>query len=156
MVERVDFSDGDAMMVLKPHIELMCEDGYVFKHILNGHPSMKKERSPLDVSRYEFSMLLGVIRRGDLPSGDRREVITHLNDKLGGFRSVDKLLVSPSPLTPDMDIYNQFDWEFIRFGYIPDYEREIDLRKEGYVFASLKDHDGPSKQGGLFLKKPVA
>ena len=35
------------MMVLKSHLELMNDDGYVFTYILNEHPSMEKERSPL-------------------------------------------------------------------------------------------------------------
>jgi len=57
------------MLVSTSHLERMCEDGFVFRFILNGHPSMKEERS-------------------------------HLNDRLGGFKTIDRLLTSCGALEP--------------------------------------------------------
>ena len=154
MVERVDFNDGNSMMVSTSHLERMYEDGFIFRYLLNGHPSMKEERSTLDITMDEFSMVSGVLRRMELPLGDKRHMIAELNDRLGGFRAIDQLLMSSIPRTPAADDRASYDWEFVRFGYGLDYERELALRAKGYVFGSLVTDAESNRTLGQFLRRP--
>ena len=154
MVERVDFKDGSAALVCSAHLKEMYEDGYVFEFLLNGHPEMKRERGCLDMTNEEFSTLCGVFHRNDLPlDKEKKERIAELNDRLGGFRRIDNLLVTTVPTDPIGDRKGLYQWEYVRLGCSPDYERELHLRANGFHFASLVERKAEHGQQGLLFRK---
>lgn len=156
MVERVDFKDGTATLVASSHLKEMYEDGYVFEFLLNGHPKMKAERSSLETTRDEFSMLCGVFRRNELPMDDGKiEKVAELNDRLGGFRRIDNLFVSRVPTDPTGDRKGEYEWDFVRLGYAPDHELELRFRANGFQFASLVERKVEHGHQGLFLRRKL-
>ena len=156
MVEEVELKDGTSALVCASHLKEMFEDGYVFEYLLNGHPKMKRERSPLEMKNEEFSMLCGVFRRNELPlDKEKIELVAELNDRLGGFRRIDSLLVSGAPADPIGDSKGEYEWDFVRLGYAPDHERELRLRATGFQFASLVKRKVEPGHEGLFLRRKL-
>ena len=156
MVERVDFKDGSSSLIQTCHLKEMYEDAYVFEFLLNGHPKMKPEKSSLETTRNEFSMLCGVFRRNELPLDEEKiEQVAELNDRLGGFRRIDNLFVSRAPTDPIGDTKCEYEWDFVRLGYAPDHERELRFRANGFQFASLVEGKIEHGHEGLFLRRKL-
>ena len=102
-MEEVRLAGGETALVLKEHLDTLCADGYVFEYLVRGHPSMKRESAELPLSEVEFSVLCGIIRRGEIAESFSLEYVRELNDVTGGFRTIDRLLRKRMPLTPEQD-----------------------------------------------------
>ena len=138
MLEEIRLAGGVTTVVLKEHADMLCSDGFVFEYLLRGHPDMKQHAGELPLSEIEFSVLCGIIRRGEIAEGIPIEYVRELNDIVGGFRTIDRLLKERTPRIPEDDTDGRFLWDFLHFPSFHESTKRTDLEERGFQFASLK------------------